>query len=260
VVILLRRDWEFLFQQLKSTYAVVDYLWRVSGAKAIALGDEPIRYYRLAAADLATDPSPMDPRLSPYMSTLGSTPLLPQTPAGHDEDRYHFLVRAVLEDIATGSVPVDSDIDVLNVLGAIDATPVAYRAELGKMWMSWLAEVAESRDSVVTWRFRGHIWTDRPYLIFGAGPRHNATVQTAFGTYVRLRHLQHLEVMPERLRLLTVGVLLTPRTDGKRPWDTTMIATYGDEPLRVDERAQLEHIWGRLGQGVNHLDTADLSR
>jgi hypothetical protein len=80
-------------------------------------------------------------------------------------------------------------------------------------------------------------------------------IQTAFGTYVRLRHLQHLEVMRERARLLTAGVLLTPRTDGLRPWDTTMIATSGDESFSTEERAEVEHIWGRLGQGVNHLET-----
>lgn len=42
-VVLLRRDWEFLFDQLKSTHAVCGYFERVPG-DSIELGDEPMRY------------------------------------------------------------------------------------------------------------------------------------------------------------------------------------------------------------------------
>ncbi|MDQ3762975.1 MAG: hypothetical protein M3460_15395 [Actinomycetota bacterium] len=42
-VVLLRRDWEFLFYQLRSTHAVIDYLARVSGSTG-RLGAEPERY------------------------------------------------------------------------------------------------------------------------------------------------------------------------------------------------------------------------
>jgi hypothetical protein len=42
-VVLLRRDWEFLFNQLKSVHAVGGYLERVAG-DAIELGGEPMRY------------------------------------------------------------------------------------------------------------------------------------------------------------------------------------------------------------------------
>jgi hypothetical protein len=43
-----------------------------------------------------------------------------------------------------------------------------------------------------------------------------------------------LELIPERQDVMTVGVLLTPRTDGLRPWDTTMAATRGDPHLEPD--------------------------
>ena len=49
-VVILRRDWEFLFDQLKSTYSVTRYLERVAG-EASELGNEPVRYFRLAQAD-----------------------------------------------------------------------------------------------------------------------------------------------------------------------------------------------------------------
>lgn len=56
-VVLLRRDWEFLFEQLKSTYAVVEYLARVHAKPGtIELGREAIRYYELAAADVGAPP------------------------------------------------------------------------------------------------------------------------------------------------------------------------------------------------------------
>ena len=62
LVVLLRRDWEFLFDQLKSTHAVVEYLRRVSG-EIIELGSEPLRYYDLAQADAEAEPDPVDPAL-----------------------------------------------------------------------------------------------------------------------------------------------------------------------------------------------------
>jgi hypothetical protein len=42
---------------------------------------------------------------------------------------------------------------------------------------------------------------------------------------------------------LTVGLLLTPRHDGRRPWDTTLSATAGNLGLDPDYRADLERLW-----------------
>jgi len=41
----------------------------------------------------------------------------------------------------------------------------------------------------------------------------------------------------------TVGVLITPRSDGVRPWDTTMIATTGDLELEDHQLAALREAW-----------------
>jgi hypothetical protein len=43
--------------------------------------------------------------------------------------------------------------------------------------------------------------------------------------------------------LTTVAVLLTPRTDGKRPWDTTMVAVSGALDFTEEELAGLRAIW-----------------
>jgi hypothetical protein len=250
-VVLLRRDWEFLFEQLKSTYAVLEYLRRVSTTDPVPLGREPVRYYEMAAADAAMRPSPVDPRLALInFSFSGATPMLPQAPAGHGGYQHHLLVRAVLEDIATIRLGADgiTYADLLDVLAALDATPVGYRAELGRTVLGWFAEVAKHPPGAgITWRFRGIIWGGRPYLLFGVANRFNKMVQEAFSTYVSLRHQQHLDLMPERAKMMTVGVLLTPRQDRSGGWDTTMAAALGEERWDDDDRLHFERLWGKLG-------------
>ena len=45
----------------------------------------------------------------------------------------------------------------------------------------------------------------------------------------------------------TVGVLLTPRTDGVRPWDTTMMAVSGDLNLTSSDLARYRQLWASDG-------------
>lgn len=242
-MVLLRQDWEFLFEQLKSTYAVLEYLERVSRGVPVALGTEPVRYYELAAADLRSRPEPLDPRLAALGHEGRSTPLLPMEPAHHGE-----IIRGMLEDIATCDMPEQfASSDLLDVLAAIDAAPVGYRAELGRDVLTWLAGMSDVPPGEVLWRFRRLTWPKRPHLIFGAAPRFSETIREAFGLFVQLRHQQHLEITPERDDLLTVGILLTPRHDGLRPWDTTLAATAGQQGLEPDLRSTLEGLWGPFG-------------
>jgi hypothetical protein len=249
-VVLLRRDWDFLFEQLKSTYAVLEYLQRVSTRDPVALGEEPLRYYRLAAADASVKPHELDPRIAHFASPW-AVPLLPQAPAGHGEFRNHSVLRAVLEDVATVRLPEGfSHTDMLEVLAAIDAAPVANRSELGRLWLTWLREVADVPGDEMVWRFRNFFGNERPYLIFAAAPRYATWVQEAFSWLVSFRHQEHIEVMPERSGLMTVGILLTPRTDQFGPWDTTVIAVHGDQQLTPEDRAVLEQLWGKLGERI----------
>ena len=252
-LVLLRRDWEFLFEQLKSTYAVLEYLRRVSSTDPVMLGQEPVRYYEFAAVDAATPPSPLDPRLATINHTARSTPLLPQAPAGHGDHQHHLLLRSILEDIAT--IPLKADgmtyADVLDVMACLDATPVGDRADLGRTLLGWFAELAKlPPDADNTLRSRGIILPDRPYLLFAAANRHNAMVMEGFSMYVSLRHQQHLDLLPERSKMMTVGVLLTPRLDGRRRWDTTMTAAFGEERFDDEVRRAAEELWGRLGEHV----------
>jgi len=60
-LVLLRRDWEFLFDQLKSSNAVIEYVERVAGQPR-ELGEEVARYYGLAQADEVAEPAFVEQR------------------------------------------------------------------------------------------------------------------------------------------------------------------------------------------------------
>lgn len=134
--------------------------------------------------------------------------------------------------------------------------PVGVRLDLTETVLRWLDEVVKEEEGTTRWWFRRMIWPDRPYLIFGAASRHNEVVGDSFASYVSLRHQQMLELIPERTDVMTVGVLLTPRTDGLRPWDTSMAATRGDQHFEPDLRAALERLWGGLGSDTKHSEGA----
>lgn len=251
-IVLLRRDWEFLFEQLKSTYAVVEYLHRIQGTNPVELGTEAVRYYEFAAADAAARPNEPDPRLEPLgFDTPTSLPLLPQAPAGHGEDAAHAIIRSILEDVAVTGVADEEG--RLDTLASIDAIPVAYRAELGRTIVQWLSEV-QAADGQQIWRFRNLPWTGRPYLILGTTTRFDGRIEEYFGDFIALRHQQQVELMPERAEGMTVGVLLTPRTDGIRPWDTTIAATRGDQGFDPRYRTYLERLWGPIGASPQLID------
>jgi hypothetical protein len=247
-VVLLRRDLEFLFQQLKSTYAVVEYLGRIAPMEPVVLGLESVRYYELALADAVAEPGRLDPSIEGIAHARRKRgPLLPLAPAGHDE-RYHVVIRVLLEDLATAPLgELGDETDRVLALGAIDSLPVSYRADTGQTILDWLDELSQPRKGGPIWRVRSHIAEGRPYLLFGAAARDDDEVREAFGGLVTLRHVQMGERNPVRSAGLTVGVLLTPRSDGLRPWDTTLVATRGAAALDADYRALLERAWGPFG-------------
>jgi hypothetical protein len=56
----------------------------------------------------------------------------------------------------------------------------------------------------------------------------------AFSAWRRLRHQERGE-STDLTRLTSVGVLLTPRSDGYREWDTTVVAVSSNPELTDDE-------------------------
>jgi hypothetical protein len=80
------------------------------------------------------------------------------------------------------------------------------------------------------------------HLAFGAGTKFSKDHQAAFSMWVQLKH-HDLQQITGETDLTTVGVLLTPRADGYRPFDTSMSAVKGDLGLTPEAVAAYREHW-----------------
>jgi hypothetical protein len=241
-VVLLRRDWEFLFDQLKSTDAVLRYLHVVQGGDPIPLGLEPARYHDLAKSYAGAPAGPINlaglAAGAINVSNL-STPMLPQAPAGSEGISYHIL-QWILKDIAEMPRPENTtETEFLDILAAIDTMAVGFRSELGRLLVTWLAEVSH----VPSWRSRLYVREQPPYLIFAAGTNCDEKMLKIFQCHVASQHLELTETCPELKQAMTVGILLTPQSDGLRPWGTTFFAISGNVDADPKLKASLDAVW-----------------
>lgn len=236
VVTLLRRDWEFLFDQLRSVHAVAQYLRRVVDDDDPPLGQESLRYYELAQLDEETPPLPMTPALLSTGGRQESLPLLPKTPAGSDDQRAHGLYRVLLEDVATTTLDDEMrEPDRLRVLAELDKLEVASRTSLGQHLITMLEDLADTPAEHVKMRHRRFFFGQGRQLCFSVASRFDELVHTTFSAWVQLRH-QNLQTQTGEIeQSITVAVLLTPRPDGGRRWDTTMFAVQGDLGLTQEQ-------------------------
>ena len=241
-VILLRRDWEFLFDQLKSTYAVCEYLERVAGEPTV-LGQESVRYYKRAQADAQTTPK----GLAPALIGLGehvARPLLPQEPAAHSDRRAHQMVRSVMEDVATMPAQSISEEQRLQLLGQLDRLPVAHRATFGEHLVDAMKAVSAEVTTDLVWRMktlRGGAGSPQLGYVACNHP-HSRSVGDAFITWAQLRHHEMYAITGET-ELMTVGVLLTPPRGGAGPWDTTIAAVLGASHFTAEDLRALRELW-----------------
>lgn len=139
-IIVTRRDLDFLFHQLCSTTAVLDYQFRVADLPTVALGEEPVRYCEPAAADLDAPPGAIDFGIFGPGAQVTSVPQLPQAPAGDDDSQAHHMIRIILEDLANSPLqePI-TEADRLTVLHDVDRLPVSTRAEWDTFcWKCWM--------------------------------------------------------------------------------------------------------------------------
>lgn len=240
-LVLLRRDWDFLFAQLRSVAAVVDYIHRVAMEPPRPLGDEPVRYYELADADeRAVGGDPADWALRTGGAT-SSEPLLPKIPVNAADAAGHAVYRMILEDVATS--PFDGlEDERLEVLAQLDRCHVASRAEIGRLLLDRLEGVL-AEGAATSWRFRRIVLDDgRLHLAFGVCSQFTDVHCEAFRQWAMLRHHELMEVVGSR-SLGTVAVLLTPRFDGLRPWDTSLVALRGDLDLAPDDVTAIRAFW-----------------
>ena len=253
---LLRRDWDFLFEQLKSTHAVLEYMQRITDTEPIGLGAEVARYYGLAQADLDAPPHPLDAGELEGRVQHASGPSLPRTPAGHDSLEYHSVLRRIQEDIATAPRPQGlTEEDFIEVLAAIDSLPVGHRSDLGQLLLNRLPAQPAGPGELPIPQIRSILGAHHAGLLFVTlNQEYDEHVQTAITGLALLRHEQLGEIFPwYGRRRMTVVVCLTPRADGLGRWDTTVAATRGQAELTSDDRATLEAFWGRPGQAPTGL-------
>lgn len=247
-VVLIRRDWEFLFEQLKSTSAVIRYLLRVE-ASSEYLGEEPHRYFDLASLDASAPPNELDPKVA-RLGTVFHHPLLPMEPAGGRRPTEFGLIRLICEDIADIEDDARTPDMEVQVFAAIDALPVSSREELGSLLYSELKEKSELED--VRWRFRTFLPSiPGGYQVsFAVCSVYNETTANAFQAWVMLRHSERGED-EDISAARSIAVLLTPRWDGLRPWDTTLLVVEGDLQLSEETLASYTEFWGRRGMAAD---------
>ncbi|MEV8628583.1 hypothetical protein [Streptomyces sp. NPDC051079] len=249
VIALLRRDWEFLFDQLRSTHAVVAYLHRVGGSAPV-LGAEPERYYELAAADAAATPGPVDPAWKRRGGQPYSVPLLPAAPAGSDDDEAHTMVRIVLEDVATSLTGPDDWEPWQAVLASLDSLRVGHRTNLGRFLLDALSAVTTAEAGTTVWRMRTFIaGPDQDQLGFAVCSTLTDRTRAAFSAWLQLRHHERGEDA-DLGSLTSLGVLLTPRADGYREWDTTVQVISGDPELSDADLRVYQDLWNANQAGV----------
>lgn len=238
-LVLLRRDWEFLYEQLRSTHAVVSYVRRAVADGAVQLGEEPVRYYQLANADLH---APAEPSHVPGYGRQESRPLLPLRPVDVEDDEGSFLFRQVMEDIATTPGHL-TRADRLQLLAELDQLPVTDRADDGRHLHNFLQEATDLQDERVLWNFRQVLLRPpAPHLMFGVCNQLNDLTREALRQWVTLRHHEY-GARIEDFDLPAVAVLLTPRRDGRRPWDSTILSIRGNLGLTDDKLETLGTLW-----------------
>ena len=241
-VVLLRRDWEFLYDQLRSSSAVAGYLERVSGEQAM-LGVEPARYYERAAADAEAAPAILDPHFLVGNVPVVSEPLLPFQPVEDEGTGSQALYRSLLEDIAMTRLQEASETQRLEALAELDRLPVKHRDLISSFLRDKFRVVSGQRDGV-EWHFRrvagGSGGTQLAYAVCSS---FDEDIEAAFQAWAQLRHHEFQQRLDGGREIKTVAVLITPRRDGQRDWDTTMCFIAGGLGLDSEAVREYQDVW-----------------
>lgn len=248
-VAVLRREWDFLFDQLRSTTAVVAYLHRIAPDR-IAPGTHVANYYELALADERTPPDLLSSRIPDSLSDpslRSSHPVLPLEPVNLADEYGTRMYRQMLEDIADG--PWDRDeTDRLKLLCYLDQLPVAERSVIGRRLLTHLGRTSAVSRGTARWDMRRYL-LGTAYLHLGYVVCNQFTElhKEAFRRWTMLRHHEWTSALDQSIRAeaVTVAVMLTPRHDAVRPWDTTVFAILGDQELEPGDVTILEQLWNR---------------
>jgi len=86
---------------------------------------------------------------------------------------------------------------------------------------------------------------DDLHLLFSVFPLLTPFYQDLFYRASAVRHSDHVASAPEELQsaIVSVAVLLTPRFDRRRAWDTTVYAFQGDLGFSEAELEEYRQVW-----------------
>lgn len=249
-VVMLRRDWEFLWNQLRSASAIVDYIHRVATEDEPAeLGSETHRYFDLANKDLHAPPSPLPDWMNDGGADSLSVPLLPKDPASAGDELGFRVFQRVLEDIAATDFTGD-ETDRVQMLAHIDRVAVTARAELGRLLLRRLVACGNAPEGELRVEHR-LLYVDHGelHLSFTCMGKLTGYYQEMFRTWLLHRRQRFLMQSAARGPIWpwTVGVLLTPRpSTTARLWDTTVVATNGPPDFDDAEYRRLDAVYASV--------------
>jgi len=129
----------------------------------------------------------------------------------------------------------------------LDRLAVPQRAGIGRFLLDAMELTAKEPPGEVVWRQRQFFSphdSQRPLHLAYATCSHewDDRLRGMFTTWVWLRHHQLWEGLGQPEDLTTVGLAVTPRSDGIRPWDTSVVAAIGDLGLEAPDIALYEKV------------------
>ncbi|WP_319446146.1 MULTISPECIES: hypothetical protein [unclassified Mycobacterium] len=246
-VVVFRKEWEFLFDQLRSTTAVVDYFHRIADHHTEP-GEHVADYYELALADEQAGPDltrSLIPTALRNPAVHTSHPILPVAPASAADEYGARMYRQMLEDIAESSWDRDESQRV-HALYLLDNLPVAERATMGRRLLTHLGRAPQMQAGSSRWDFRRYLLGNAYlHLAYAVCNQFTDLHKEAFKRWVMLRHHEWTNELEPHKRddATTVAVLLTPRHDRVRPWDTSVFAAFGDLALEPDDLVAMQRLW-----------------
>ncbi|MCX5393717.1 hypothetical protein [Streptomyces sp. NBC_00094] len=133
----------------------------------------------------------------------------------------------------------------LTLLSEVDAgLPVSLREEWGRLLLDMLGDVHNAPNGGIKWRWRRVIKpTGTRQLVLGCATRHDPYVQTAFMSYVLLRHHEVTQATGLPEESVTLAVLLTPLLQDTKPWDTQAMRIEGVSRLTAEEIENYTKLW-----------------
>ncbi|WP_228974772.1 hypothetical protein [Streptomyces sp. DH12] len=156
----------------------------------------------------------------------------------------------LLWDIALSPlVGLLTEADRHTVLSDLDRLPVGARTKWGRLLLDMLGDVPQVPDEEAKWRFRRQLDAGgTQQLIVGAASRFDDDIRAAFTAFVQLRHHEVTFRTGRAERSSALGILLTPRHDGLRPWDTTTVRGHGDLNLSDEDLRVYSKLWNRAAE------------